>query len=81
MPTCAKCGEWIANQSIVVGETAFHRECFTCAVCGSEIIGEFMIREGQSICLHCYNDHNPVMVNGHQRMKACSKCGGLIHGK
>ena len=81
MPSCSKCGEVIENQAVVVGETAFHRECFTCNVCGSEIVGEFVIRDGQSICLHCYNELNATPMNGQQRMKACSKCGGLIHGR
>ena len=70
---CTKCKKIMTTGGVTFKNEAWHRECFTCANCNTQLAGQkFASRNDQPYCANCF---------GELFAKRCTSCSKPITGK
>ncbi|XP_034050079.1 actin-binding LIM protein 1-like isoform X4 [Thalassophryne amazonica] len=70
---CFRCGEPCKGEVLRVKTNHFHRKCFTCIVCGCDLVQtSFFMKNSDCLCpLDFHRLHGTL----------CTKCGDYVHGE
>lgn len=69
--SCAKCHGAVVETEISALGKHWHPHCFVCDRCNSQLVGNFVVKEGKPMCQNCSNASRP----------ACGKCGQALSGE
>eukprot|EP01114_Cavostelium_apophysatum_P017508 TRINITY_DN521_c0_g1_i2.p1 TRINITY_DN521_c0_g1~~TRINITY_DN521_c0_g1_i2.p1 ORF type:complete len:715 (-),score=147.74 TRINITY_DN521_c0_g1_i2:29-2122(-) len=76
LPKCHKCGKEIEGAYMKADGIPYHRECFSCGVCGKALTSYFTM-DNQ---LYCEDDYRQRMVET-GKLTSCSRCSKVIDGQ
>jgi len=69
--TCAKCHGAVVETEISALGKHWHPHCFACHKCHTQLVGNFVVKDGNPMCQNCSNASRPL----------CHKCGQALSGE